>query len=184
MLGVRRLNVIERIRPWQSAVSCVPRYMACKTLRAEIAIRCSFMNGTETPMPIDRASLAAEHTDLARMVDELRRAVDDDEPDFERLAHARWRLGFLLAVHLAKEDKHVYPALKRHENASLASLATKYETEMGDIDQRYRDYLADWPIQMITKRWLQFRLATTDLMDKLVQRIKREERELYPLLDR
>lgn len=158
--------------------------MACKTLRAEIAIRCSFMNGAETPMPIDRASLAAEHADLARMVDELRRAVDDDEPDFDRLARARWRLGFLLAVHLAKEDKHVYPALKRHENASLASLATAYETEMGDLDQRFRDYLADWPIQIITRRWLQFRLATTDLMDKLVQRIEREERELYPLLDR
>ena len=134
-------------------------------------------------MKIDRASLAAEHAGLAAMAEELRQAVQGDGPDFEHLARARWQLGFLLATHLAKEDKHVYPALKRHSKANLAALATAYESEMGDLDQQFRDYLAAWQVNSILARWPEFRRETTDLIDKLKQRIEREESELYPLLD-
>ena len=133
-------------------------------------------------MKIDWASLAAEHAGLAAMGEELRQAVAGDGPDFEVLARARWHLGYLLAIHLAKEDKHVYPLLKAHPNEQIASLAVAYEDEMGDLNQQYRDYLAAWQVQSILSRWAEFAAVTKALIEKLEKHILREENELYPLV--
>ncbi|MBW6532627.1 hemerythrin domain-containing protein [Sphingomonas sp. RRHST34] len=127
--------------------------------------------------------LDKQHASLKESAAALRFEVDRPTPDMEALARAKWRLGYRLAVHLAHEDRHVYPILIAHADHRIASLAALYEREMGDLDQRFRDYIARWSSDMVTSEWPAYRLATYTILDALAQRIDREDRELYPLVD-
>lgn len=133
---------------------------------------------------IDHKQLTDEHAELATIARELRRLVRKQEPDIEALTRERWRLGYRLAVHLAREDRHVYPSLKRHTDAQIAARATAYEAEMGNLDQQYRDYMARWDSVGITARWEGFCGETLGILDALEHRVAREEQDLYPLLAR
>ncbi|KQM97792.1 hypothetical protein ASE85_12935 [Sphingobium sp. Leaf26] len=133
---------------------------------------------------IDHKQLTDEHEELAVIALELRRLMGKQEPDIEAVTRERWRLGYRLAIHLAREDKHVYPELKRHTDARIATLATAYEAEMGSLDQQYRDYMARWNSGGITTHWQGFCTETLAIIDALENRIAREEQELYPMLGR
>ena len=133
---------------------------------------------------IDRKQLSDDHTELGAIARKLREQVEKREPEFEAMTRERWRLGYRLAIHLATEDKHVYPALKQHADPKIAALATAYESEMGGLDQRYRDYLAKWNAVEILAHWEDFCAETLTILEALDNRIAREEQELYPMLGR
>ncbi len=133
-------------------------------------------------MRIDRKMLGDQHGALEESARALGAVVDAPAPDLEALAKAKWQLGYRLAIHLAHEDQHVYPALKAHANGRVAHLAGLFEREMGDLDQRFRDYLAIWSSNRVVSEWPAFVKETRLLLAALAQRIKLEEQELYPLI--
>jgi hypothetical protein len=133
-------------------------------------------------MAIDRHKLTEQHTALEESAARLTAAVGSEVPDMEELARAKWQLGYRLAVHLAHEDRHVYPELKAHANPRIAKLAGLYEREMGDLDQRFRGYLAGWAPDRIVAEWPTYVRETRVILSLLAQRVAREEQELYPLL--
>lgn len=133
-------------------------------------------------MTIDRETLKEQHAALEQSASALGALIAADAPDMEQLGRVKWQLGYRLAIHLAHEDQHVYPALKAHSDARIAKLALLYEREMGDLDQRFRVYIAAWSADRIIADWLGFRRETGTILDLLSQRIGREERELYPLV--
>lgn len=134
-------------------------------------------------MAIDRKTLSDQHSSLEESAAALSAAIAITPPDMEALAKAKWQLGYRLALHLAQEDRHVYPALKTHVNPRIAQLAVLFEHEMGDLDQRFRNYIAQWPTTRVETEWPAFAQETRLLLTALAQRIRREEQELYPLLD-
>ena len=133
-------------------------------------------------MRIDRKMLGDQHDALEESARALGDVVDASVPDLEALAKAKWQLGYRLAIHLAHEDQHVYPTLKAHPNGRVANLAALFEREMGDLDQRFRDYLAQWSSNRVVSEWSAFAKETRLLLTALAQRIKLEEQELYPLI--
>ncbi|WP_347342797.1 hemerythrin domain-containing protein [Sphingomonas echinoides] len=135
-------------------------------------------------MSIDRKALSEQHIALEESAAQLQRAVATEVPDLEALARAKWQFGYRLALHLAHEDRHVYPALKAHVDPAIARLASRYEHEMGDLDQRFRHYIAQWSSNRIISEWPKFVQETRALLAGLAQRIRCEEHELYPLIDR
>lgn len=131
---------------------------------------------------LKRETLSEEHRELASLADAIVDLVAAPAPDFQTLGALRWRMSRVLLVHLAKEDKLLYPQLRHSDRPGAARLATRFAEEMGDLAQSFTEYVEDWPVQRAQTDWTGFATATRAILDRLRERIRREETELYPLL--
>lgn len=127
-----------------------------------------------------------QHRELLDIVRDLGAQLE-----VERLAkdatQARTLLSMLagkLSVHLAMEDKALYPRLLQHQNAETRELASKFMREMGGIHGVFKEYVARWPTALaIQTNGTAFVLETNQIFEALGSRIKREHAELFPMLD-
>lgn len=53
----------------------------------------------------------------------------------------------ILRMHLAMEDKALYPRLAAHADERLRELSKRYAEEMGGLHASFTSYLARWPTQ-------------------------------------
>ncbi|GGA38595.1 hemerythrin domain-containing protein [Sphingomonas psychrolutea] len=126
---------------------------------------------------MDRVSLSKEHAELDALAVRLLAEVDAKAPG-ETLSALRWRLNHVLMVHLAKEDKVLYPRLLA--KPETRALAQRFASEMGDLAKVYLGYASKWTIERIQADWQGFGEETREVMAALRRRILREERDLYP----
>lgn len=131
----------------------------------------------------DVQSLSHEHEAIMAVAEDLLRHVDAADLDMEAIIRLRWRLAHQLAVHLAQEDRIVYPRLKRSTDRRVARLADLFETEMGGLAADYKAYMASWSTRGIADDPPAFARATRNVISLLERRVTREEMELYPLLN-
>ncbi|MGL4313678.1 MAG: hemerythrin domain-containing protein [Sphingomonas sp.] len=131
---------------------------------------------------IDSELLSAEHAQIDAIAVELLAIIAGSDAPGEKLASLRWRLNRHLLVHLAREDSHVYPLLVKAADIRLARLASAFQAEMGGLAQDYLAYNAQWDAAAVAKDWPGFCAATRHIMNALRRRIRREERDLYPMI--
>mgnify|MGYP003591475006 FL=1 len=111
------------------------------------------------------------------------------QSDAEVLAHGKEisatisQLSGILSVHLAAEDKYLYPALQKDPAAHIQQLAAKFSREMGtlaDVYKAYRDrFMLTSQIEADPALFLQ---ETARVLQALSNRLQKEDKELYPLL--
>ena len=130
----------------------------------------------------DRALLSGEHRAIMAIAADLLDAVQAAALDLARVSRLRWKLAHLLAVHLAREDRCVYPALTRHPDRSVAALASEFASEMGGLAGEYRAYMDRWNAAAIAENGARFVADTRAVIAALDLRVRREELELYPRL--
>ena len=126
---------------------------------------------------LNREQLSKEHAELDALAVRLLEAVEAASPP-TGLSALRWRLNHVLMVHLAKEDKLLYPSLMAMPTTK--ALAQRFSDEMGGLAEAYLAYNSAWPIERVEAEWAGFGVATRGVMKALRQRILREERDLYP----
>ncbi len=89
-----------------------------------------------------------------------------------------------LKIHLAVEDKALYPQLKACGNHEVVAIALQYEKEMGGIGEFVANYSKKWgsalAIQENAKGFID---ETHQLINALSSRIKKENDYLYKLAD-
>jgi hemerythrin-like domain-containing protein len=128
-----------------------------------------------------------QHEELAESVHEIRVLLDPVElaKDAGIISGHLSILSGKLTVHLAMEDKGLYPRLVKHPNAAVRALAQRFMNEMGSIHDVVRQYFARWrdPV-LIQRQSHKFVEETNGLLAALTQRIAREDHELYPMVDR
>lgn len=87
-----------------------------------------------------------------------------------------------LKVHLAAEDKFLYPELKNSDDVKTKDIATKFENEMGHIANDFAKY---WEKYNFPKKIIEnienFKLDTKEIFAELSNRWNKEEKELYIL---
>jgi len=117
---------------------------------------------------------------LTKLLDPVRLAAD--------AASARIQLSDLagkLKVHLAMEDKGLYPRMIGDTDSSVRDVAKRFVDEMGGIATVFTEYMDRWrSTGAIQQSPQQFVKETRDLVGALASRIDRENTQLYPLLDR
>ena len=111
------------------------------------------------------------------------------QSDAEVLAHGKEisatisQLSGILSVHLAAEDKYLYPALQKDPAAHIQQLAAKFSRDMGtlaDVYKAYRDrFMLTSQIEADPALFLQ---ETARVLQALSNRLQKEDKELYPLL--
>lgn len=129
--------------------------------------------------------LRTEHAELVRLSRKLRVHLYPTRPQqLEELLLCRDRFHALLVAHRNNEDRLLYPRLARHGDPAVAALAARFTREMGALEDEVGRWMAKWTPGAIAPGWDAFRTETEELLDALSVRIVRENRELYPLIER
>lgn len=127
-----------------------------------------------------------QHREIRELVSNITALLDRDlllaEP-----AQVRYQLSALsgkLMMHLAMEDKFLYPSLMGKDDTKIQSTADRFSAEMGDLVKVFKDYSEKWLTPSSIKANPDtFIKDSHDIFQALLRRIEREDRELYPLVD-
>ena len=102
----------------------------------------------------------------------------------EKIRSLLSRLAGLVNVHLAMEDKALYPTLLAHRDASVAGTARRFNEEMGSLAATFVGYINAWPNAAAIKADpARFTTDSKAVFNALSKRIHKENVELYVLLD-
>jgi hypothetical protein len=126
-----------------------------------------------------------QHKELATQVQTLRASLKSGESLSSRADVVRSELSRLvgtLSVHLAMEDKYLYPRLAQDERADVAMCAKRLAHEMLPVASAVKEHSDLWQIRAIREDSAGFALSTNLLLDRITERMAREEGELYPFL--
>jgi iron-sulfur cluster repair protein YtfE (RIC family) len=142
---------------------------------------------SDKDVPMRRTEkLRRQHNELGQLVALLRgeltldRLVRDAAPARGLLS----RLLDKLSVHLATEDRLLYPELRRHPEAAVADRVADLEHAMLAISDAIVAFGKRWPTpSVIADRPAIFIIETQEMLEALVTRIQLEESELYPAAD-
>jgi hypothetical protein len=94
------------------------------------------------------------------------------------------RLAGLVNLHLAMEDKALYPTLLAHSDPAVAATARRFSDEMGSVAAAFVAYIGAWPTAAAIKADpVRFTTESKAIFNALSKRIHRENVELYVLLD-
>lgn len=94
------------------------------------------------------------------------------------------RVSGIVKLHLAVEDRSLYPALEASGDAQLAALSREYRGEMQGIAAAYLRFAAQWnTARQVALAPEQFRAEANVVLRQLYERIQREDRHFYPAID-
>ena len=131
------------------------------------------------------AQLRQEHAELLAIVQQLAGLISGDTPPPSvELFQVRRKLSGVLIAHLKAEDWVLYPPLLECNDPEIAATARHFVDEMGGLAQAYSVFNDRWDALSIESDWDGYRKAASVIIEALTNRIIRENRDLYPLLDR
>lgn len=131
------------------------------------------------------AELRNDHAELVTIVKQLEALIErDTPPPSVELFDKRRKLSGLLIAHLKAEDWVLYPPLLSSSDPQVAATAKQFIDEMGGLADAYTQFTQRWDALSIESDWAGYRAAARAIIGALTNRIIRENRELYPLLER
>jgi len=132
------------------------------------------------------ATFKTAHSEILGIVGEIVKYLDSEEKVSAGAADIRSYLSQIagkLSVHLAMEDKFLYPKLMESEDPTISGTAKKFADEMSGVADVFKEYSNKWQAKAIGDSPAEFITATNGLFAAVGNRIEREEKELYVLLD-
>ncbi len=127
-----------------------------------------------------------QHDDLQNLVNEIssRLNVDTVSNNTKEVRTLLARLFGKNSVHLAMEDKSLYPRLLDHADEHVRSLAKKFIIEMGEIGEVINSYKDQWTASSEIKNNPDAYIDHTKrILNALSIRMERENNELYKVVD-
>lgn len=131
-------------------------------------------------------NLVKQHVDMINLVDQITAhlQVDQVASDADEISSLLSQLAGKLTMHLAVEDKSLYPRLLGHSDEKVKKVTQKYIDEMGQLAEAFNSYLDKWRGADAKRDNAQgFINDTKAVFGALGKRIKSENSELYPLLE-
>ena len=90
-----------------------------------------------------------------------------------------------LTVHLAAEDRMVYPQLQSSLDSSIAAMAKRFAAEMGGLGAAFKAFNHTYNTGVaIDSDRVGFTKAFNGIVAAIVARVKAEEHDLYAAVDR
>lgn len=134
---------------------------------------------------IDINNFTRQHKDILSDINEIDKIVskqDYKEHLNEFVSHINSLAG-KLKIHLSYEDKFLYPNLINGESTELKNMAEEYMCEMGDISDVFTAYKNAFNTKSkISPQIDTFKDDTKRILDKIKNRISKEESGLYKLI--
>ncbi len=136
------------------------------------------------PHPTER--FERQHAELVSLAKAVAAELDTRRLSVDPSAARRALAAFTgkLRVHAAMEQDALYPRLLASENPDVAKKARELDAEVGTLYATFFTYLERWSsAESIKAAPEDFGRETMMQLHLLGQRMKREDRELYPLVD-
>lgn len=116
---------------------------------------------------------------------ELERIIDRPQPPAQlALFEFRRELMTTLIGHLKLEDWALYPRLIESGDDEISAAGDAFKEEMGGLAPAFVAYCDKWTASTIPADCTGYCSDTRGLLDALMDRLTRENRELLPLLER
>jgi hypothetical protein len=129
--------------------------------------------------------LREDHALLARQFRRLAEVVERPSPPPQvELFELRHQLISTLLAHLKLEDWALYPRLIDSGDPDLVATGKMFKDEMGGLAPAFLGYSNKWDAGSIEADWTGYCADTRAILDALMNRLTRENRELLPLLER
>ena len=129
--------------------------------------------------------LREDHASLARQFRRLGEVIERAEaPPQVDLFEIRQQLVSTLLAHLKLEDWALYPRLIDSGDPEAAAAGQMFKDEMGGLAPAFLAYANKWNAATIHEDWAGYCADTRDILDALMNRLTRENRELLPQLER
>ena len=128
-----------------------------------------------------------QHNDLLGLVGEIQDLASSPRSETASIKICRIlsRMSGKLSIHLAAEDKSLYPRLVASDDAGTSEVAKRFQEEMSGLGDVYNAFAAKWRTpQAIDDDFEGFVAESGEVFAALGDRIARENRELYPLADK
>jgi len=135
---------------------------------------------------MDIEQFKREHVDLLTAVTELRDLVQSGVQECaSAIVKQLMTMSATIKLHLAAEDRVLYPALACAEDPQIAHIGKRFQEEMGDLAQVYAAFVSRWNLAAkVSKDPEGFRSDANNVFNALHLRVQRENRELYSLAER
>jgi len=126
-----------------------------------------------------------DHAAIMTSVTHLRELVKSGiEQNAAAIAQAIVAMSSAIKLHLAAEDRALYPALAQSSDPQVAQVGQKFKDEMGGLATAYLEFSRRWNTQhSVASNPEGFRSEANQIFQALHQRIRRENTELYPLAE-
>lgn len=103
----------------------------------------------------------------------------------EEIARAIVSMSSSIKLHLAAEDRMLYPTLVNSTDPEVARIATGFQCEMGSLAGVYMEFSRRWNLAAkVAADADGFRREANQVFKALHERIQRENQELYALVER
>jgi Hemerythrin HHE cation binding domain. len=135
---------------------------------------------------VDIERFKKEHVDLLAAVTSLRELVQHGVSEQAEAIHRQLSaMSSAIKLHLAAEDRMLYPALMKAADPAIARIGRQFQEEMGGLAGAYLAFAARWNLGgKIAADPQGFRDDANGVFKALHLRVQRENRELYPLVER
>lgn len=135
---------------------------------------------------MDITRFSNQHEEILKLANDLAKHLNIDSLK-QDASPARIVLSGLagkLKVHLAMEDKSLYPQFMQSGDENTQRTAEEFQSEMGGLAQAFNSYVSAWPSSLaIQENSVPFIEQTKQIYEVLTKRIEREESTLYPLAE-
>lgn len=135
---------------------------------------------------MDIDSYKQQHTEIMQNVTDLRNLTKSGIAEHAKsIAQLIATMSSEIKLHLAAEDKKLYPALQAATDPDVVALSKTYQAEMNGIASAYMSFARKWIIEAnLASDPDGFRAEANTVFRALHERIQRENRELYPAAER
>lgn len=135
-------------------------------------------------MDIDR--FKDQHAQIFDAIAQLRRhaqaGIAEHADDIARLIVS---MSAVIKLHLAAEDRTLYPALEAAGNRQLAHLGRQFQSEMASIAGAYNAFARRWNTAAQVRADPDgFRAQANQVLRSVFERMQREGRDFYPAVER
>lgn len=125
-----------------------------------------------------------QHVAILHGIGELRRLSQQGiASNASAIARALVEISATIKLHLAAEDRMLYPSVQRGGDADLARLAQRYQHDMGPIAAEFETFARRWNTAAPLRAQPEdFRREANAVLRMVWERMHRENREFYPRL--
>lgn len=136
---------------------------------------------------VDIQNLQRQHQEISKLIGQLA-AYDRKEVVEEKAFEISLLLGSLsgkIKLHLLADDRYVYPLLTAHSNMEIKAISQKFADEMGNLSAIFLQFQEKYAnAAQIRALAPGFAAELKGIISAIQERIVREDKSLYPLLER
>lgn len=128
-------------------------------------------------------NLTRQHNELYILLEDMKSLQYNIEANADKIALNINLLAGKINIHLQSEDKYLYSLLLNSKNQQVRVIANNFIKEMGHISKTFNEFKNKFNTKnKILNNISEFRIEYTMIISAILNRLHKEDKQLYVLL--